>query len=560
MPELPARSLMDRTVAGAHRCELAKSHERPFVIEWDATDLASFEAKAARDVVFVRHDGCAMSIIYGCSDTSIPGHYGAYLRPVWTSGNVEAVEMADVDRLYAALPLGAAALEGHVERGQSLDLRYNVSGVATATREVIYRSDLTSNRHCAAATHFVWAYNLGAFELAASERAAVDAGVRVAGLAGGRVGGERARVVLKQGGRLTSCDTHDQLACRVPIRLHLRAIDDGAPPPMATAADPPSKKDSTTSDAQRARVLRRQALDKLQSGDGSACLGDLDRALALDPRPSSYSIETELRGRCLMRAGRCEEGRARMRSYYKLRDRDARQLSDDTLEMLVSNQVVEHCAHPLGSVSERARRAAKHIARACVSDDEVPGNVQACRLWAERLRPLLDSLPQRTTFERDAHHWAKHRLMDAGRFIGNAGHCDEGWPHFKSGYRHDRKAPYAEGGFRGLVASAAYAYTDRAKSCVVNEGSIEDRTGRLARQITSAALYKRHQHVYSHARALIALLHQRRSNLRTGPSALARAAYFAGQQGDCAIRDELFRALRRWDPSAKLPACATPPR
>src|SRR5215472_10771056 len=96
----PHKNLMDRTTSGQNRCAVAKSHDRPFVIEWDATDLASFEGKAARDVVFVRYAGCEMQVLDGCSD-SIPGRYGKYNEPTFTSGNVEGVDIADEDELYA---------------------------------------------------------------------------------------------------------------------------------------------------------------------------------------------------------------------------------------------------------------------------------------------------------------------------------------------------------------------------------------------------------------------------------------------------------------------------
>src|SRR4029450_2083251 len=70
-------SLMGETFAGANKCNAA-SHARPFVIEWDATDMSSFEALAARDVVFVRYVGCDLEVLHGCSDGSIKGRFGSY--------------------------------------------------------------------------------------------------------------------------------------------------------------------------------------------------------------------------------------------------------------------------------------------------------------------------------------------------------------------------------------------------------------------------------------------------------------------------------------------------
>ena len=85
---------MDQTTAGKNRCTVAKSHERPFVIEWDATDLTEFEARAKRDMVFVRYDGCELKVLSGCLDEGVAGRYGAYYPPQATSGNVEGIDRA----------------------------------------------------------------------------------------------------------------------------------------------------------------------------------------------------------------------------------------------------------------------------------------------------------------------------------------------------------------------------------------------------------------------------------------------------------------------------------
>ena len=62
---------MGSTFAGKNRCQ-AEAHDRPFVVEWDATDIASFENRAARDIVFVRYEGCSLTVVDGCSDDSVP--------------------------------------------------------------------------------------------------------------------------------------------------------------------------------------------------------------------------------------------------------------------------------------------------------------------------------------------------------------------------------------------------------------------------------------------------------------------------------------------------------
>src|SRR5678816_3375350 len=77
-PTMEGRSGMLSRTAVAQKCgEAAQGHDRPFVVEWDATDLASFEAKAARDTIVVKYEGCKIDVLYGCSDPAAPGRLGA---------------------------------------------------------------------------------------------------------------------------------------------------------------------------------------------------------------------------------------------------------------------------------------------------------------------------------------------------------------------------------------------------------------------------------------------------------------------------------------------------
>lgn len=311
----PKPSLMDKTTAGANRCVVTKSHERPFVIEWDATDLASFEAKAAHDVVFVRYAGCHLTVL-DCADASLRGRLGAYRAPEWTSGTVEGFDMKTEQDLYAQLPLGAASLAGRLESGESLRLRYFVSGVAVATRDAVSKRDLPLR--CAGATHFVQAYNLGAFELASTARGAASASAGVHGFSAG--GGTRKDVaVLKRGGELDACRDEAARAtrrCQVPIRVTLRALEEGAAAeaaPPAASGPAPSKMDALLA----AGKIRNEAMKKLQDGDGAGCVADLDRAREIDTDPENDAMQGQLRGQCTMKAGKCDAGKEILRVFYR---------------------------------------------------------------------------------------------------------------------------------------------------------------------------------------------------------------------------------------------------
>ncbi len=327
-------ALLDKTAIGKNRCPKSKDSASPFVVEWDATDLSSFEAKAGRDVVFVRYEACEIEMLNGCSDASIPGRYGRYHDPSFTSGTVESFRMKDEDEVYARLPLGAAELGGRLQAGDSLELRYFVSGVVTSTRNSIDRVSLAENPRCKSATHFVSSYNLGAFELLAHRQShgGTQLGFKQVGLHGKS---EHLRENVKHGGALDSCDTQTQRHCRVPIRLVLQRIDESKPnldavaqgeaarakaasPPVAVA--PPSPRPYEQTPAFKASELRRSAATKEKAGDGVGCLEDIERSMALEDTEISRRQLAYLSALCKMRAGKCDEGRADLAEYLKAND------------------------------------------------------------------------------------------------------------------------------------------------------------------------------------------------------------------------------------------------
>src|SRR5215472_4974037 len=161
-----AASGMSETFAGKNKCN-PKNADRPFIIEWDATDMSSFESRAANDVIFVKYEGCDLKVIDSCVNDSVKGAFGSYKPVDWTSGSLESLDINNEGELYAKLPLGSATLGGRVEGGEKFHMEYFVSGTRTATREAVYRADLAKVPSCKDATHFVYAYNLGAFALGA---------------------------------------------------------------------------------------------------------------------------------------------------------------------------------------------------------------------------------------------------------------------------------------------------------------------------------------------------------------------------------------------------------
>lgn len=307
--------LMDKTTAGKNRCVSDGNEHQLFLVEWDATDLSSFEAKAGRDVVLVKYEGCQMKVLHGCSDDGIAGRYGSYRKPEMTSGNVEGFSMKTEDELVAKLPLGVATFGAQVSQGKALELKYFVSGQTTSTRDALYRDDVKDNPRCAGATHFVSSYSLGAFELDSRDASKVgaSAGVGAVGMSASRAEDASA---LKRGGKIESCSSFDQNACRVPIRVALRPISDGARPATTAGSGPPPQTDGALGAAQTMMTgvqLRASAEQKLMAGDAAGCLVDLDRADGADRQGGTTAAARELRGKCEMRSGKCDEGKKHYR-------------------------------------------------------------------------------------------------------------------------------------------------------------------------------------------------------------------------------------------------------
>jgi hypothetical protein len=344
--------------AAAQKCqEAAKGHDRPFVVEWDATDLASFEAKAQRDTVVVRYKGCEMEVLHQCSDAVVAGKFGSYGTPQFTSGTEQGFEIKNEGELYAKLPLGAARLSGRISGGEELRLKYFIAGVASSSREALYEEDLKRIPGCAGATHFVWGYNLGAFELITKQNSAVEAS---AGIEVASVGGKRSHEesVAGKGGNLRACETQDQRGCRVPIRLGLRPITPGTNP-VAEAAPAAADAQATGAGtpAEQAQAMWKHAEELLDKGDGTGCVAAMDKAMSLDMRlMDQHKFKLE-RAQCQMAAGKCDDGTKDFRAALAAAD-TKRELQEFQLDRRTREVANKRCP------SATARNDADFLERA----------------------------------------------------------------------------------------------------------------------------------------------------------------------------------------------------
>lgn len=409
-------SMLDDVAVGKNRCPDAEGEAKPFVVEWDATDLATFEAKASRDLVFVKYAGCEVELLYGCSDNGVPGRYGAYEAPVFTSGTVESFEMRDQDELYAKLPLGAINLSGKVEVGQTLELQYFVSGAVTSTRNYVERALIADNGRCKEATHFVSAYNLGAFRLLAHEHQSggVEGNVGKAA-AGGSSSSESSN--LKHGGDLESCETHSQNQCRVPIRIVLQPIDETAQDLDASGAGAPRPDPEPAADtvSERAAKLLDAAEAKGDAGDGPGCLADLDRADAIDKSDETRGDSLTLRGMCTMLAGDCKKGRELLYEAAALIDKD-KTASKIEIEAFVGRAEGMYC--PLSQLEEDARGSAIWVRIREYRELNQPAR---CEAMAEEALALIRK--QRKA-GKQPDTWAMQALDEASACLWSRDNCD----------------------------------------------------------------------------------------------------------------------------------------
>ena len=317
-------------------CDAAeRGHDDPFTVEWDATDVASFEAQAQRDTVFVKYHACDLEVLSDCRDQRVPGQLGAYEPPAFTSGAERSLDIRNEGDLYANLPLGAAKLGARVSAGEALRLRYFVAGLASSSRGAVYRQELAPLAGCDGATHFVAAYNVGAFVVETAQHSGVSAGAS-AGAAG--VGGERSHQEsgLGAGGNLAACTTGAKDTCRVPIRLHLRRISDGAPPASttvavaATGAPAAPSLDDFAAWAMRVQQVQGEARKKLDAGDSKACLSALDVDLGFKNREAVPALNQasmamiyeggmlRVKGECQAIGGDCTTGVATVKDAMRL--------------------------------------------------------------------------------------------------------------------------------------------------------------------------------------------------------------------------------------------------
>jgi hypothetical protein len=217
------------TDLGMEASAVRSNGTRPLVVEWPSSDRAELEALARRGVVAVRYDRTGIRLLPQCG---LAGHY-AYspLTP-----KKDQIMIRTVDELRAQVPLGAAKLEGVLERSGGLAVDMTVVGRFEANPATGWQGD------CSEATHYVGALTVGAFDFLAGASSGGELGA--GGPAGIRGGRSEARQILNRDGDEAACrtatatDKAPPYGCGAVMRVDLVAVDVGPGPAPALMAAP----------------------------------------------------------------------------------------------------------------------------------------------------------------------------------------------------------------------------------------------------------------------------------------------------------------------------------
>lgn len=247
------------------KCGVTKSQAHPLIVEWPSADRQELESKVRGGVVAVRYRGCEMDVLERCS---VPSKYG-YLG---TTRAQDRIVMKDADDLYTNLPVGAARLEGKLERSGQLTVDMSLVGRYEADKTTVRADELAGD--CAGATHFIYGMSVGAFDFYAGADANVGGTVGVAGFGAGGHSQATREALTKNGdpdacAKATSADKAPPEGCGALIRIEVVPLGE---PKKLDAACP----DGTQWDGSQCigkKVVTHVDCPAGSSWDGSGCAG-----------------------------------------------------------------------------------------------------------------------------------------------------------------------------------------------------------------------------------------------------------------------------------------------
>jgi hypothetical protein len=249
------------------RCKVAANQANPLVTEWPASEKANLESRLREGGVVVAFSGCSMRILPRCQ---VKGAYG------WQRTTVasDTLDIQNEDELYAKLPLGAAALEGELQRTGRLVVQTTVSGqlrLAGLGPEEVPRTG-----ECRDATHVVGSLSVGAFALSSGGQIEGKASAGVLSVGEARGGTKSSQSIFRQAGDPAHCaestaeNPHPD--CQSPIQLFLWPIP-ASPSPAAPGGQTGQPAQEGSPDTIQVSFLAADAEEtwEVVSGDRTLC-------------------------------------------------------------------------------------------------------------------------------------------------------------------------------------------------------------------------------------------------------------------------------------------------
>jgi hypothetical protein len=207
----------DFSPKGETKCGVMKSQAKPLIVEWPSSDRLELETKVREGIVAVRYVGCEMSVLGRCS---VPAKY----KYIGGTRKQDELDIKDEDDLYANLPVGAASLQGRLERSGRLTVKMDLVGRYQSEKTEVRADELQGA--CEGATHFIYGLTLGAFDFYAGGGANVGGGAGVGGVAAGAHSQAERESISRDGEavaceRATSADTSPPEGCAAILRVEV---------------------------------------------------------------------------------------------------------------------------------------------------------------------------------------------------------------------------------------------------------------------------------------------------------------------------------------------------
>ena len=200
------------------KCHLAANHENPLVTEWPASDKANLEARLGEGAVVVAYSGCSLRMLPRCRPA------GSY-RWRRTTIATDTIEIHNADELYAKMPIGAASLEGELQRSGRLAVQTSVSGQFQL--DGFDPMSTPKGDECQGATHVVGALSVGAFKLRSGGAAKLGGSASFLGTGSAHGGSESEETIMREAGAPDRCTEATPSApnsdCASPIQMFLQA-------------------------------------------------------------------------------------------------------------------------------------------------------------------------------------------------------------------------------------------------------------------------------------------------------------------------------------------------